>query len=284
MTESKGPENSGRAAAGQGQKKQKKVKRLLSGLRPYVVGTVVTAVAFGGAAVVGAHVRDTKESKVTEPTGAVAASSSPGARPGDTRKLAVPVRPTVPVTVTIYEDLRSSDSKAFDEEYRNSLDKLLATGQVQLHYRLVTTADRAYGGTGSTVAANAAACAQDQGRYTEFVQQVWSHQPDPRTDGLASPGLMKQLAAQAGKIEADTFASCAEQGEHDGWVRQSQSAFAAQHLGDVPVVQINGTTVQTVHSTLTPKKLRTMVTKEVKSVIAARVAAVGPATTNTVVS
>lgn len=35
------------------------------------------------------------------------------------------------------------------------------------------------------MAANAAACAQDQSRFTQYVQQIWDHQPDPHGDGLA---------------------------------------------------------------------------------------------------
>lgn len=288
MTESKGPDNSGGTAAGPEKKKR---RSLLDRLRPYAVGTVAMVVVFGGSAVVGAHVRDTKEDKVTEPKGVVGAaavpaaptagaspSASPSPSAGGERKLAVPVRPAVPVTVTVYEDLRSPDSKAFDEQYRAVLDQLLTTGQVQLHHRLVTTSDQAYGGTGAEVAANAAACAQDQGRFTEFVRQIWDHQPAPGSDALADPKLMEKLAGKAGKIAMGTFEPCVQQGDHDGWVRQSQSAFAAQHLGDVPVVQVNGTTVPNVRTTLTPRMLRALVLQEVRRVVAARAT---PAATNT---
>ncbi|HEY5837101.1 DsbA family protein [Streptomyces sp.] len=280
MTESKGPDNSGGAAAGPGKKNR---KNLLDRLRPYAVGTVAMAVVFGGSALVGAHVRATKEDKVSEPKGAVAAvpaapaaGASPGA--GAEQKLAVPVRSAVPVTVTVYEDLRSPDSKAFDEQYRATFDQLLTTGQVQLHYRLVTASDQAYGGTGAKVAANAAACAQDQGRFTEFVREIWNNQPDPHSDGLADVALMTKLAKKAGKITAGTFEPCVQQADHDGWVRQSQSAFAAQHLGDMPVVQINGTAVRGTRTTLTPRMLRALVLQEARRVIAARAT---PAATNT---
>jgi hypothetical protein len=122
------------------------------------------------------------------------------------------------------------------------------------------------------VAANAAACAQDQSRFTQFVQQVWNDQPDPRTDLLAGQALMKSLARKAGKITMGTFEPCLEQRDHEGWVRQSQADYAAQHLGAVPVVQINGVTVTTVHTALTPAKLRAAVLTEAQRVIAAQAA------------
>ena len=278
MTDSKGPENPGGTAA-PGKKKRKSP---LNRLRPYAVGIVAMVVVFGGSAVLGAHVRGNKGDKISLPSGVVGAevvptgppvtdSPSGGPSPSATPsapKLAVPVRPTVPVTVTVYEDLRSPDSKAFFEEYDATFQQLLTTGQVQFQYRLVTATDRQYGGTGAKVAANAAACAQDESRFTAFVSQVWKNQPDPKNDRLASLSLMKKLAEKSGKIKMGTFEPCLEQGDHDGWVQQSQNDFAAAGLGAVPAVQINGVTVADVHSTLTPQKLRSMVTKEAKRVIA----------------
>jgi protein-disulfide isomerase len=273
MTESRGPGNSG-GSAGPGAKKR---KGPLDRLRPYAVGIVAMTVVFGGSALIGAHVRAGKDDKVTEPNGAAApavvptgpvGAASPTPAPSSQPKLSVVVNPAIPVTVTVYEDLRSPDSKAFEEEYNPTLTQLLLTGQVRLHYRLVTASDQQYGGTGAKVAANAAACAQDQSRFTQFVAQVWDHQPDPHSDALASRKLMEKLAKKAGKITMGKFQPCVEQGDHDGWVKESQTDFAAHHLGDVPVVQINDTFVDTVHTTLTPQKLRAMVLAEAKRVIA----------------
>jgi protein-disulfide isomerase len=277
MTESKGPDTPGGSAA-----PKKKRKGVLQRLRPYAVGTTAMVVVFGVSAVIGAHVRGNKDNKVSEPSGAVAAvqpqdsaSPSPTASPSGP-KLGIPVHPTVPVTVTVYEDLRSPDSKAFHEEYEATFQQLLATGQVEFQYRLVTASDKQYGGTGALVAANAAACAQDQSRFTAFVGEVWKHQPtDPKNDALASESLMKELAVKAGKIKTAGFDPCLEQRDHEGWVDKSQQDFAKSGLGSVPVVQINGVAVQGVHSTLTPAKLRAQVLKEAKRVVAAQVTPTG---------
>jgi protein-disulfide isomerase len=274
MTESKGPDNQGGMAAPGSKKKR---KGPLARLRPYAVGTMTIVVVFGGSALVGAHVRSTKDKTVKVPTGVVgaaavptgptdAASPSPTASAGP--KFQVPVHPSVPVTVTVYEDLRSPASKAFADEYQATFDQLLVTGQVQLHYQLVTGSDKSYGGNGARYASNAAACAQDQSRFTQFVQEIWDHQPDPKTDSLASESLMKKFAIKAGKIKMANFEPCLEQGDHNGWVLKSQSDFASSGLGAVPAVQIDGVAVKDVHSSLTPKKLRSLVQKEVKRVIA----------------
>lgn len=271
MTESKGPGTPGGKAAA-----TKKRKGPLQQLRPYAVGIVAMVVVFGGSALIGAHVRSNKDSKVSAPTGAVAAAtppSTPGASPSPAPKskgpkLGVPVNPSVPVTVTVFEDLRSPDSKSFQEEYAATFQQLLSTGQVRFQYRLVTSSDDQYGGKGSLMAANAAACAQDQGRFSQFVAEVWKKQPsDPKDDALKSVKLMERLGREAGKIKADSFEPCVEQRDHEGWVLASQDAFTAAKLGGVPVVQIDGTTVKDM-SSLTPKKLRSMVQDEVKRVVA----------------
>jgi protein-disulfide isomerase len=272
MTESKGPGTPGGKAAA-----TNKRKGLLQQLRPYAIGIVAMVVVFGGSALIGAHVRSTKDTKVTEPNGAVAAakpvpstSASPTATPtSGGPKLDLPVNPTVPVTVTVFEDLRSPDSKAFQEEYAATFQQLLDTGQVRFQYRLVIPTDAQYGGKGSLVAANAAACAQDQGRFSQFVAQVWENQPaDPKDDAFDSTKLMERLARKAHKIDAATFEPCVKLADHEGWVLASQDAFTAAGLGGkVPVVQIDGTTVKDM-STLTPKKLRAQIQNEVKRSVA----------------
>ena len=272
MTESKGPETGG-GAAFPGKKKR---KSLLDRVRPYALTLVVMAVVFGGSAVIGAHVRGNKDSKVKEPSGAAApvvvptgpAAATPS--PTDTPtgpKLDVPVHGSTPVTVTIFEDLRSPESKAFHDQYSPMLTQLLVTGQVQLHYRLVTASDKKYGGDASAKAAAAAACAQDQGRFPQFVDQVFMHQPDPQSGTLGHEKYLKDLALKAHKIKMGTFEPCVEQDDHLGWVTKSQADFAAQGLGDVPVVEIDNKPVPDVAGSLTPQKLRSMVLQEAKAVI-----------------
>src|SRR5882757_1056127 len=131
MTESKGPDNQDKAAV----PGKKKGKRRFRRLRPYAFGVVTIIVVFGGSALLGAHVRSAKDEKVKAPSNAVGPAVVPTG-PGETASaspsasatgpdLNVPVKPSVPVTVTIFEDLRSPQSKAFYDEYKSTLDQLL---------------------------------------------------------------------------------------------------------------------------------------------------------------
>jgi Thioredoxin len=258
MTESKEPQGLKDKERGRGAR-----------LRPYVGTVVVLAVVFGGSALIGAHVRAGKTDNVKVPTGA----ASPD-------QYALPVRPTVPVTITVYEDLRSPVSKAFAAKFHDTFVALLDSGQVQLNYRLVTPTDASDGGDGSLEAANAAACAQDQGRFKQYVDQVFRVQPaEVSDDALASQKLLKSLSRKAHQIKAANFVPCVQGMDHEGWVKKSQQEFTASGYTSVPVVDVNGTVVangEAEAEKLTPAKLRALVKKAVAQAAAARTASPSP--------
>jgi protein-disulfide isomerase len=237
--------------------KQTKSKRW----RSYAGTVLVLGVVFGGSAVLGAHVRSEKQHEVKAPAGA-----------SGEEQLAVPVKPTkLPVTLTVYEDLRSPESKAFASEFGDTLAKLVATGQAEIDYRLVTPTDTENGGAGALAAANAAACAQDVGRFRKFVAQVWAAQPaDVQDDALDSDSLLMKLAKKTRGVDEARFVPCVQGGDHDGWVRSSQEAFAAAGFTKAPVVQLNGETVTDPSggvSGFTPARLAELVDKAVGEVL-----------------
>ncbi|MEW1753112.1 DsbA family protein [Streptomyces angustmyceticus] len=219
------------------------------------------AVVCGAAAAVGRLARAHEATAVEAPEHAVG--------PAGETKLDLPVRPTVPVTLTVYEDPRSPQSRAFAQRYATTFSHLLASGRLQINYRLVTQSDKQYGGSGAQEAAAAAACAQDQGRFTPFMDQVWQHQPAPTDDALKDRNLLSDLAKKAGKINQDAFRLCVDRGQRKGWVAKSQSDFASAGLGEAPVVQINGRPLPGPTTQLTPGKLTSLVTEEAQHVAAA---------------
>ncbi|MGD3109552.1 DsbA family protein [Streptomyces sp. YGL11-2] len=229
--------------------------------RNYVVIAGGIAVVYGAAALLGHSVRASRPTTVEAPTSAVASGA------GKT-KLALPVKPTIPVTLTIFEDPRNPHSRDFAQRFAPTLDQLLASGRVQINYRLVTQSDKQYGGSGASEAAAAAACAQDQGRLTAYMDQIWKNQPAPTKDALKNRKLLIALAKKAGKINHDDFSLCVDRTERMGWVKESQADYAAAGLGELPVVQINDRTIPGGAAALTPSKLTSLVNKEVQKVVA----------------
>lgn len=229
--------------------------------RLYGVTALGFALVCGVAATVGQVARAHEVTEVNAPTDAVGESGG--------TKLDLPVRPTVPVTLTVYEDPRSPQSREFAQRYADTFSRLLASGQLQINHRLVTQSDKQYGGSGATEAAAAAACAQDQKRFAPFMDQIWRHQPAPARDAFKDRKLLSDLAKKAGKINRDTFELCVDRNERKGWVAASQSAFAAAGLGEAPVVRINGRPLPEPTDRLTPGKLTSIVNAEARHVAAA---------------
>ena len=236
--------------------------------RPYTAAVTGVAVVFGISAVIGAHVRAGKTTEVKAPTGV--SSASP---------LAIPVAPSVPVTLTVYEDLRSPASKVFAQSYADTFAALLATGQVRIDYRMVTSVDATAGGHGSAMAANAAACAQDQGskQFVDYVKQLWKHQPsDVRDDRFASESYLEKLGRKVPKLDDSSFVPCVHSSDHEGWVAASQKDYLAAGLGDVPVVQINGRAVSPARDGLTPARLTALVRQAAAEEARAQAASAAP--------
>ncbi len=224
--------------------------------RPYSAAIVAVAAIFVVSALIGAHVRAGKNTDVKPPNGV------PSAAP-----LSIPINPAVPVTVTVYMDMRSPQSKTFAQSYASTFDRLLNSGQARIEYRLVTATDAKLGGRGSAMAANAVACAQDQGKdqFEAYVKQLWKHQPARAHDKFASAAYLEKLAdklpglPKSEKLQASEFVPCVSDDDHGGWVIASQKKYQHDGLGDVPVLQINGQTVSPAKDGLTPDKLVSLV-------------------------
>jgi protein-disulfide isomerase len=260
MAESKGPQDA------KGRKQS-----LLSGAagagrsgwarwRPYSAAIIGVAAVFAVSGVIGAHVRGGEKTTVKVPSGL------PSSGPKD---LAVPVYPDNPVTVTVYEDLRDPASKAFAQQWQPEFDTLLASGRAAIAYRLVTSSDSANGGTGALDAANAAGCAQDQGKgyFAKYVDQLWKHQPaDVSDDRFASLPYLEKLGRKVKGLQASVFVPCVQSLDHGGWVRASQKDYKEAGLAGAPVVEVNGTVLTT--AGLTPAKLDAAVRSALSQVMA----------------
>ncbi|PWI41344.1 hypothetical protein CK485_20765 [Streptomyces sp. ICBB 8177] len=223
--------------------------------RTTIVAVIAVGAVFGVSGVIGAYVRSGDKTKVSKPSGI--ASGAPSI-------YGIPVHPTVPVTMTVYEDLRSPVSKEFAKSYAKTLTSLLDSGQVEIAYHMVTSSDSTYGGDGSAMAANAAACADDQGKdyFSKFVDELWAHQPsDPSKDRFGSTDYLVKLGRKVKGMAAATFEPCVQTKMHQGWVTASQKDYVKSGYGDLPVIVINGTTYTPSKDKLTPQKLTELVRK-----------------------
>jgi Thioredoxin len=222
--------------------------------RPRAVAAITLLAVFGGAAAIGHAVKENKRGEVKKPTGATGAGGYSIAGAGA----------PIPVTVTLYEDLRSKASHDFVQKFTPTLKQMVATGQVKVEYRFVTSSDGKYGGTGSADAANAAACAQDVGKFAEYMDVLWAAQPAEKDDAFGDEAHLIALAKKVHGIDRATFNPCVRDAKHHGWVRSAQRDFAKDKLGQAPVLTVNNLTVNPEKVDLTPDRLTDIVHQAVK--------------------
>lgn len=183
--------------------------------------------------------------------------AAPSGAKGEER-LAIPVgRPGAPSTLTVYEDFRCPACAQFEDAFRGTVRTLEKKGLLRVEYRLVTIIDGNLRGTGSLNAANAAACAQDAGRFPAYHDVLYRNQPPETEDAFADKKRLIELAGKVKGLVTDDFTRCVREGEHDAWVNRSTAAFTEAGFPGTPTVLLDGKNVfADRRNPLTPAELR----------------------------
>ncbi|MYR45461.1 thioredoxin domain-containing protein [Streptomyces sp. SID5910] len=222
--------------------------------RALIVGASVVCV-LGLAAVIGVVAANAGKDDGGESAGPVVAPS--GALGKDS--LAIPVgKESAKSTLTIYEDFRCPACKAFELAYRDTIHELTAAGQLKVEYHLATIIDGNMGGSGSRKAANAAACAQDAGKFPAYHDVLYDNQPEETDDAFAGNGKLIGLAGKVDGLDTPAFQKCVQDGTHDSWVEKSNKAFLAGGFSGTPTVLLDGRNIYKEDS-MTPAKLKQLV-------------------------
>jgi protein-disulfide isomerase len=222
--------------------------------RALIVGASVVCV-LGLAAVIGVIAANAGKNKGSKSSGPVVAPS--GAQGKDS--LAIPVgKDGAKSTLTVWEDFRCPACQAFEAAYRPTLHELTDAGKLRVEYHLVRLIDGNLGGTGSLRAANAAACAQDAGKFRDYHDVLYANQPKETDDALADNAKLIELAGKVQGLDTPAFRACVNDGKHDSWVDKSQAAFKAGNFSGTPTVLLDGKNIYE-DRTMTPQKLKQMV-------------------------
>ncbi|MEU3659006.1 thioredoxin domain-containing protein [Streptomyces sp. NPDC032940] len=222
--------------------------------RALIVGASVVCV-LGLAAVIGVVAANAGKDDGSESAGPVVAPS--GALGKDS--LAIPVgKESAKSTLTVWEDFRCPACKAFELAYRDTIHELTAAGQLKVEYHLATIIDGNMGGSGSRKAANAAACAQDAGKFPAYHDVLYDNQPEETDDAFADNGKLIGLAGKVDGLDTPAFQKCVKDGTHDSWVEKSNKAFLAGGFSGTPTVLLDGRNIYKEDS-MTPAKLKQLV-------------------------
>ncbi|MFF9868601.1 thioredoxin domain-containing protein [Streptomyces sp. NPDC013953] len=207
--------------------------------RTLLVSAAVVGV-LGLAAVAGVIAANTGDDGEGSGAGPVAAPT--GAAGKD--QLAIPVGATdAPSTLTIWEDFRCPACAQFENAVRDTIHGLTDSGQIKVEYHLATIIDGNMGGSGSLNAANAAACAQDAGKFVAYHDVLYQNQPPEPDDAFADDDKLFELAGKVPGLDTPAFRSCVSDGTHDSWVNKSNQAFGEGGFRGTPTVLLNGESI-----------------------------------------
>ncbi|AXE85228.1 thioredoxin domain-containing protein [Streptomyces sp. Go-475] len=222
--------------------------------RALIVGGAVVAV-LGLAAVIGVVAANAGKDDGGEASGPVVAPSGAQGKDG----LAIPVgKDSAKSTLTVWEDFRCPACKSFETAYRPVIHELTNAGQLKVEYHLVTLIDGNMRGSGSRNAANAAACAQDAGKFPAYHDVLFDNQPPEVDDAYASTDKLIELAGKVDGLDTPAFRRCVEDGTHNAWVAKSHQAFDKGGFSGTPTVLFDGKNIYQ-DRTMTPAKLKQMV-------------------------
>ncbi|MDT0306662.1 thioredoxin domain-containing protein [Streptomyces sp. DSM 44917] len=164
---------------------------------------------------------------------------------------------TAPVTLTVYEDFRCPACEQFENTFRDTLHELTDSGKLRVDYHLVSIIDGNLGGNGSKYAANAALCARDAGRFREYHDVLYTHQPPETDDDFGDTTRLLDLARQVEGLDTPAFRSCVEDNAHGEAVGSANAAFLDSEHSGTPTVLLDGENLYAADTApLTPESLR----------------------------
>lgn len=113
----------------------------------------------------------------------------------------------------------------------------MKTGKVTFEYR-----DYAFLGEESTRAAEAAACAADQGEYWRFHESIYLNQVG-ENEGAFSDRRLKQIAERIG-LDMDQFNDCFDDREHQDEIEAMAAEAQANGISSTPSILVNGERIE----------------------------------------
>jgi protein-disulfide isomerase len=159
----------------------------------------------------------------------------------------ITVNPEAPATVPtmdLYVDFQCPVCAQFEEIFGLQIVDMVKNEQVKLVVHTLSFLDDNLGNDSSNRAANAAACAADQGKFLQFHTATFKGQPAREGDGY-SDAKLKGFATSSG-ITGDALTQweqCYDDRVHNQWVESVQTQSEKDGVNGTPTVKLNGEAV-----------------------------------------
>ncbi|PJM94154.1 DsbA family protein [Streptomyces sp. CB01373] len=151
--------------------------------------------------------------------------------------------PHAKTVVHLYEDLRCPVCAEFETEGGGEgLRELVLAGEVRADYTLASFLDDRLGGEGSKKAANALRAALDAGKFAEYHEVLFAHQPEEEVDGYTDAFLL-DMASKVPGLRGAEFDAAVKGMKHRDFVTSSEKAFDTSGVSGTPTMKVDGRTV-----------------------------------------
>lgn len=212
------------------------------------ISILVAAIVIGGAVVFASFYKGAPASAGTTTDTPTAAVPQPSVSATQVMQLgtrdAILGSANAPVTLVEYGDYQCPFcGEFFSQTQPHIVTDYVNTGKVRMVFR-----DFAFLGAESTVAANAAQCAEDQSKLWAYHDALYAGKvaDDAKggneDDGFFSTAELLKLGQQVG-LNMTTFTSCVNNNSDANIVAQEKAAASAAGVNSTPTVFINGTQV-----------------------------------------
>ncbi|MGC0404225.1 protein-disulfide isomerase [Streptomyces sp. SAI-126] len=133
--------------------------------------------------------------------------------------------PHAPVRVHLYEDPRCPVCEEFESTGGGpELREATVRGETRTEYTLASFLDDRLGGSGSKKAVNALRAALAEGRFAEYHQVLYRHQPEESEDGFTDDRLL-ELAERVDGLRSPAFDSAVKGMKYRAFVKASEKAY-----------------------------------------------------------
>lgn len=136
-------------------------------------------------------------------------------------------------TLDLWEDFQCPVCKQFEEVNGAYIQKLISEKRAKVIFHILS-----FIGPESILAANAAACAADEGKFVQFHSYLYAHQGAENTGNWSNAGLVS--SGKAVGLTSAKFAACVDNGKYTDWVSNVANDGVSKKINSTPTVFLNG--------------------------------------------
>ncbi|MEY4497094.1 MAG: hypothetical protein RLZZ364_399 [Actinomycetota bacterium] len=136
--------------------------------------------------------------------------------------------------VDVYEDFQCPICKEFEALNGQYINSLVTEKKAVVRFHTLS-----FLGTESVRAANAVACANEEGKFLDYHLSLYANQPAVENSGEWSNDRLISIAETVG-LTSESFKSCVNDLKFEGWVGNVADAGAKSGINSTPTVLVGG--------------------------------------------